>query len=280
MSLRTTSPDFPIRHIKFDWSTTLPKHWHHGDAFLTHMFDAASVLFPVGEQFFIDSVREWQGEITDPELLAHMRDFVGQEATHRQAHVYYNQHLSQLGYDIAFFEQRLQQRLDFYRRHMPAKNRLASVLAYEHYTAMLADATLRDPAWLRGAHPTFAALWRWHAVEETEHKAVAFDVYRAIGGGYFRRIFEMLLTTFFFNKDLFIRQGHMLRRDGRLFDIGMLWRGFKYLWLSPGIFRPMIPYYFRYFSPWFHPWQHDNTALVEAWKQANLRSVSGNDGKA
>ena len=262
-----SSPDFKIRHIQFDWPATLPKLWHSNDSFLTHLFDAASVLFPVGEQFFIDAVREWQSQITDPDLLAHTRDFVGQEAVHRQAHVQYNKRLREHGYDVDRFEKKLKWRLDFYRRYMPAKNRLASVLAYEHFTALLADATLRDPAWLQGAHPTYAAVWRWHAVEETEHKAVAFDVYRAIGGGYFRRVFEMALATFFFITDHAIRQAHMIRRDG-LGNLGMLARGLKYLWISPGIFRPMIPLYFSYYSPWFHPWQHDNTDLVEAWKQA------------
>ena len=95
---------------------------------------------------------------------------------------------------------------------------------------------------------------------------MAFDVYRAIGGGYFRRVFEMALATFFFITDHAIRQAHMIRRDG-LGNLGMLARGLKYLWISPGIFRPMIPLYLRYYSPWFHPWQHDNTDLVEAWKQ-------------
>jgi len=272
MPIRTSSPDFKIRHITFDWSATLPKLWHSNDSFLTHLFDAASLLFPVGERFFIDSVREWQAQITDPALLAHIRDFIGQEATHSQAHVRYNNRLREHGYDVDLFEKKLKGRLDFYRRYMPAKNRLASVLAYEHFTAMLADATLRDAAWLEGAHPTYAALWRWHAVEETEHKGVAYDLYQAIGGGYFRRVFEMALTTFFFTRDLVSRQAHMIRRDGKLGDLGMLWRGFKYLWLSPGIFLPMIPFYFRYYSPWFHPWQHNNTDVIEAWKRANERA--------
>ena len=264
----TSSPDFPVRHIKFEWPASLPKLWHSNDPFLTHLFDAASVLFPVGERFFMDSVREWQDYISDPALLAHIRGFVAQEAIHGRAHTQYNNRLREHGYDIDRFEHKLKKRLDFYRRYMPAKNRLASVMAYEHYTAMLADITLRDPSWLKGAHPSFVTLWRWHAAEETEHKAVAYDVYRAIGGGYFRRVFEMALATFFFNKDLYVHQWHMIKRDGRLGDVGMWWRGLKYLWISPGVMRAMIPFYLRYYSPWFHPWRHNNKDLVEAWKSA------------
>ena len=60
--------------------------------------------------------------------------------------------------------------------------------AYEHFTAVLATGMLTHPEWLAGTSAELALLWRWHAVEESEHKAVAFDLYRAMGGSDSRRI--------------------------------------------------------------------------------------------
>ena len=59
--------------------------------------------------------------------------------------------------------------------------RLAATVALEHLTAILAAALLDGRSGsLAGADPRVAELWRWHAVEETEHKSVAFDVYAVV----------------------------------------------------------------------------------------------------
>jgi len=93
----------------------------------------------------------------------------------------------------------------------------AITCALEHYTAMLADYVLRNPVWLEDAEPQLRVLWSWHAAEETEHKAVAYDVYRAAGGGYAKRVLWYLHVSVVFWLDTFQQTAHNLHRDGRLF---------------------------------------------------------------
>src|SRR5690606_41942592 len=50
--------------------------------------------------------------------------------------------------------------------------------ALEHFTAMLAETILEHPEMLEGMDERVLPLWLWHAVEESEHKSVAFDVYQ------------------------------------------------------------------------------------------------------
>ena len=44
--------------LLIDLEAPIARHWNGGDAFRTAYFNALSMSFPVGEQFFIDSVRD------------------------------------------------------------------------------------------------------------------------------------------------------------------------------------------------------------------------------
>ena len=157
-----------------------------GDLYRTAFMNALSMSFPLGEQMFIDSVRAAPPEaILDPALRAEVKDFIGQEASHRFMHQQFNAELARQGFDYTL-ESRMTWKVERIRR-LPVRDRLAITCALEHYTAMLADYVLRHPEWLDGADPRLRTLWNWHAAEELEHKAVAFDVYRAAGGGYRKR---------------------------------------------------------------------------------------------
>lgn len=92
------------RHMDFDFPNPLPRHWHSGDAFKSHLFDAMSVLFPDGERFFIDSVRQFRDRIDDPVLNEQIRGFIGQEGHHSREHLEYSQRLRDLGYDVERIE--------------------------------------------------------------------------------------------------------------------------------------------------------------------------------
>ena len=91
-----------IRHLLIDMKPPLVRHWNGGEVFLSAFFDALSMSFPVGEQFFIDSLREGMAQLPADQKPAWAREiqgFVGQEATHRRLHELYNQHLAVLGYE-------------------------------------------------------------------------------------------------------------------------------------------------------------------------------------
>lgn len=250
------------RHMDFDFPNPLPRHWHGGDAFKSHLFDAMSVLFPDGERFFIDSVRKHRDQISDPELTEQIRGFIGQEGHHSREHLVYSNRLRDLGYDISRMENRAKARIRFTQSRLSAERQLAVTAALEHITAIMADGLLKDNQQMQGAHPTMRHLWRWHAMEETEHKAVAFDVYTQVSGN--KKILHraMRLGTFFFLRDTFLGLAHMLKQDGLLWN-WRVWRdGLTWMWGKNGVFRPLIQPYKDFFKDGFHPWQHNNLELL------------------
>src|SRR5690606_10279173 len=135
--------------------------------------DALSLLFPSGERLFIDSVRLFADDITDPKLKADIRAFIAQEAIHSREHAHYNALLTAQGIDVDGFGRLAERVVKFAERWTPNKIHLAISCVFEHYTALFAEAFLGDPRVMEGAHPFFRDLWRWHAMEEEEHKAVA-----------------------------------------------------------------------------------------------------------
>lgn len=246
----------------------LPRHWHSNDPFKTHFFNAMSVLFPDGERYFIDSVRLFRDRISDTDLQQQIRGFIGQEGHHSREHIEYNQRLRDLGYDIDALESTVKKRIRFVQKNFSAERQLAGTVAMEHFTAIMADLLLREPHWIDGAVEPMQSLWRWHALEETEHKAVAFDVYMQVCGD--RKILRraMRQATFFFLKDVTRGMWHMLRKDGKLTDLPMMWRGMRWLWGRNGFFRKLVGVYQDYYQSDFHPWQHDNRDLLDQYAPA------------
>jgi predicted metal-dependent hydrolase len=257
-----------VRKLNVDLSKGFGRHWLGGDAYRTQLFNALSMTFPIGEQSFIDSVRAApQERLADPALQAEVSDFIGQEASHRFVHEQFNAHLAAQGL-VFVREASIARRLRFLAR-LDVRDRLAVTCALEHYTAMLADGVLGRPDWMAAAEPDLRTLWSWHAVEESEHKAVAFDVYLAVGGGYWRRVLWYLQTSFMFALDTTIQTGHNLYRDGQLFR-PRTWISAIDTWFGRrGIAWHLLVPALRYFAPSFHPWQHDNRRLAQQWLEQN-----------
>ncbi|MCA1246960.1 metal-dependent hydrolase [Massilia sp. MS-15] len=256
-----------VRKLDVDLSGGFGRRWLGGDAYRTQFFNALSMTFPIGEQMFIDSLRALPQERLDPALRAEVKDFIGQEATHRHMHVQYNAELERQGLRFAI-EGRIVRRV---RRiaALGVRDRVAITCALEHYTAMLADGVLRHPEWLEGAEPALRRLWEWHAVEELEHKAVAFDAYRAAGGGHLRRVLWFLHASLVFWFDIFLQTAHNLRRDGALWRPGT-WTSAARMWFGRrGLAWHMAGPVLQYCSPRFHPWRHDNRGLVRMWLDRN-----------
>jgi uncharacterized protein len=109
-------------------------------------------------------------------------------------------------------------------------------------------------------------LWVWHALEEAEHKAVAFDVYRAAGGGYVRRASIMLVTTAIFFAAQAITHARLMSDRKILWKPWTWLRGATRLWLWPGYFTRLVPAYLAYFRPGFHPDDRDTTAVLASWR--------------
>tara|TARA_R110000764_G_scaffold176801_1_gene262974 strand:+ start:598 stop:1437 length:840 start_codon:yes stop_codon:yes gene_type:complete len=255
------------RRIDFALPEALPKHWHGGDPFKTHFFNSMSILFPDGERFFIDSVRHFRPQIQDPEQLALIKGFIGQEGHHSREHIEYNQRLSDQGYDVDKLMQPVKRRIRYVQKHFSPERQLAGTVAMEHFTAIMADAVLRERRWFDGAIEPMQRIWRWHALEETEHKAVAFDVYMQVCGD--RKLLRaaMRQSTFFFLKDVTLGMWHMLRRDGELMNLRMWRKGLSWLWGRDGFLSSLWGVYRDFYRDDFHPWQHDNQQLMREYQQ-------------
>jgi predicted metal-dependent hydrolase len=203
----------PIRNPRLGFDPSIPKHWLAGSAPATHFFNGMNLVFPDGERFFIRAVRDCLPGVADAALRAQVQGFAGQEGRHAHEHQRYFDVLRAQGYRIDGFLRRFERFCDWSNRWIPAPLRLAMTAGAEHYTATFGAFALEDEL-VRSAHPVMQRLIVWHATEEIEHKAVAFDVLRAAHPSYALRILGFLLATL----SLFAWSGTgtrmLLRQDG------------------------------------------------------------------
>ena len=255
------------RNRQHDISQALRTDWMKQDIFQTAWFNAMSITFPLGEKFFIDSARFFADDIEDPELKENLSKFCGQEGFHRREHQRYNETLcAQRGYDLEALEAPLRRRLSFVRRNFSPLQQLAATAGVEHITAVLAEQLLNDHYFVESTDPTMVALWRWHAAEEMEHKSVAFDVYKAVGGGEKMRKRALRRSTVFLTLDIFRGVRHMLKRDGHLWNFKVWRSGFRFLFGRQGMVWAVRRSYMEYYRNGFHPWDQDTRALLEQWR--------------
>ncbi|HMN44762.1 MAG TPA: metal-dependent hydrolase [Povalibacter sp.] len=264
--LRITSRALPVRE-----HANTARWWHGGDPVATAWFNALSVTFPQGETFFIESVRRYRDEVGSG-LGEQINAFVQQEAMHTREHVAFNKLIRQAGYSTARMDEHTRKRLDIARSRHPI-GQLAMTVALEHFTAILAHALLTDADPLPGAPPDVLKLWQWHAIEEIEHKSVAYDTYVAATKNlsaarcYFIRCKVMLLVSLLFWKANFRHMADFCRQDG-MNSAGTWWRVAKYLLGRPGIVRKIFRPYLSFYRPGFHPWDHDDRALIARVEQS------------
>lgn len=267
------------RNLRFNLPKGKALTWHPAGLHVTQFFNTLSIFFPAGERFFIQSVRNYREEIADQKLKEQVSAFIGQEAFHTREHEEYNEALQEAGLPVQALE-RVVERLLANTARLPRSAQLAITVALEHLTAVLGDVLLRNEVLLKDVEPHFAALWRWHAIEETEHKAVCFDAFEGVIAGELRayglRVVAFVLANMLFWSLFVPFYAVMLARSGGLFDL----RG----WLSvmnlvagrPGVLRRALPDWFSFFRPGFHPWQHDNREFL-AQAETLMNNLSGDD---
>jgi len=259
--------DIKPQRMGFEFSQeSTPKYWLADSYFISHVMNAMSILFPEGEAFFVEAVRNYRDQITDPELKKEVRGFIGQEAMHSLEHEKLNQHVRDQGMPVDELEGQLTMLLDFFKKNLPHRHQLAATCGLEHFTAMMADALLERSDVREDMHESMQKIWVWHAVEETEHKGVAYDVFQAVGGTYAERAFYLAFTTAMLGVVTTYFSTRMMWQDRENFtlkDAGKsLWR----MWGYNGVFSSMVPTWLEYFKPNYHPWQHDNSELIARFK--------------
>ncbi|HET7282751.1 MAG TPA: metal-dependent hydrolase [Sphingomicrobium sp.] len=257
------------RDRRFGRETATPRLWHAARVEATAIYNALSSTFPIGEAYFVESVRAFR-EGAPPKLAEEIKAFTTQEAIHSREHDAFNKRASEAGYDLSKLEARVEERLAITRSRPPIVN-VAATMALEHFTAILAHELLKNPSHLDGAEPEAADLWRWHSVEEIEHKGVAYDTWLHATRGWPRfkrwkvKARVMLLVTRNFVVDRTAGSLELMRQDGvtglRAWAL-LLW----YLWVRPGMFRKIAGAWSKFFLPGFHPWNEDDRYLLRAYE--------------
>jgi uncharacterized protein len=248
----------------------VPKHWFVESAAATHVANAVNLLFPAGERFFVRSVRHYMDRVS-PELAAQVKGFFGQEGRHAQAHERFFDTLRAQGYDVDSILERYEYAAyEKIEKYSPPAVRLAVTVALEHFTAIMAEDALGHDA-LAHADPEMRRLFEWHAVEELEHKAVAFDVLQEVAPGYALRMLGVLLATLTLGGFWVWALRELLKEEGMtLSDAMRELRDLRKKAKATGEARVMEPVATRvfvrgireYMRPGFHPNDKDHGPLI------------------
>jgi predicted metal-dependent hydrolase len=255
------------RRIHFNYPEGgLQRHYVQDDLLMSHIVAYLSSTFPEGEDFFVRSVRRHADQVTDPVLKEQVKGFIGQEVTHSREHVALNERLQEMGYPTRFNDRITRKSLLRDERMFSPLTCLAMTAALEHFTAVLAESLLgdEDAQALLGSTEVRKMLL-WHAYEESEHRAVAFDVYRAVGGTERRRIRTMRMVTLTFFGSVVLFTTLSLLRDPSTYNPMRLVRSLWALRRSPFLKRSLRRRLRQYNKVGFHPNDVDNSALLERW---------------
>lgn len=264
------------RKMNFNLARRSTQDWCRDNLLHTAYMNVISLALPLGEHFFIRSVRQFEQDVTDPLLKDEIKNFIAQEAIHSRQHEIYNQLLVRDGYDIAPLEQRTRDALEEGWQESTPMERLAITIALEHITHVLGDQILSHPERLQEWDSEYRAFWLWHAAEEVEHKAVCYDLYRKLGGTYLMRTRTMVTMTARMLEIFWKNQHDLLQQTCRMRGLDMFSAGtinrsnLEFIYGAKGIMRGFERAYFAWFSPNYHPWKHDNRKALDDWKEHKL----------
>ena len=259
----------PIRrNLKFGLPKDKALSWNPSGLHVTQFFNTLSIFFPAGERFFIQSVRNYRKEIVGNELKAQISAFIGQEGFHTREHEEYNEALVAAGMPVEAMDSLVVKLLELVKK-TPRSFQLAATVALEHLTAVLGDVLLRNDSLLEEVEPHFSAVWRWHAIEETEHKAVCFDAYEQVMGkgvqAYGLRVAAFIIANVLFWSLYVPFYIVMVVKGGGLLNLKGWGKVLNLTVGRPGVLRHALPDWLDFFRPGFHPWMHDNRHfLVQA----------------
>lgn len=260
------SSSIEVRDFRFPLAAP-PRDWHARGVAVTAFWDQLSVFFPVGESFFVRSVKHFAPRVHEGPLRDEVAAFCAQEGHHGREHLAYNQRLEAEGLPIDGLERIVRFLLGIAQKRLSAHRQLAITCALEHFTSLMGEFVLGEPSCLEGCDPTMSALWRWHSAEENEHRSVAFDLYQAVGGTWFTRARAMVVVSLLFWTLVMLQQLVFMAKRGALFSPREHWRLFRFTFLEPGMLRSLVRPYLAYFRRDFHPAHRGGFELIEAWKK-------------
>jgi predicted metal-dependent hydrolase len=241
------------------------RHWVRGDMFATAFLNALSVVFPRGEAFMIEALHPWLKR-TDGQLRRDIATFIEQEAAHSREHVGFNRAIVDAGYDIEALDRAIKKFVSFFAGSGEV-TKLGATMCIEHLTAIVAAEILKNREHLEGTDLELRKIWLWHAIEEVEHKAVAFDVWlhatREWSGirRWLTRSALLLAVSISFFVNRTRGQVELLQQDG-LPKWQAVWLCIRHGFAKGAIGRNVLGPWTEFFRPGFHPLQIDDRELL------------------
>jgi predicted metal-dependent hydrolase len=267
-----------VRDRRFGRGEAMSRWWCNGDPIATAWLNSLSASFPRGEALFIESVKHFR-DGAPPELEREIRAFIGQEVNHSREHLAFNRMVAEAGYDCSGVDSRIAANTELARSRPPIVQ-LAVTIALEHFTAMFAHVFLTDPKAFFDPNGPQAAIWRWHAIEEIEHKGVAYDTYQWATRDWPRlRRWKLKAVMMLIITERFLRHRSRDALDFLAQDGITGWRArarlMWYVFGYPGVLRRIFPAWLAYFLPGFHPWNRDDRALIARYADEFAYTAAG-----
>ena len=256
----------PPRMMRFEFPESAPRYPLADSAAATALIAVLSAFFPPGERFFVESVRHYRDRIDDETLKAQVSGFIGQESIHGHEHERLNEYLSARGFNMKVPDRAVRAALWCLER-LPHRVQLTCTTFMEHFTARLAQALLTDKRLREYADPEMQKIWEWHALEELEHKAVAYDVLEKIGNKRYQRVLAVPLVTVVMLPAIAVSWGWLALSQRQTFNWRAQRRGLALLFDKKGLLAQIILKMWVFTRPGFHPARHDTQAVVEETRQ-------------
>lgn len=264
--LAGTAVGIPPRQMDFKLPQDAPRYFYDDNATATLFFAVLSAWFPPGERFFMESVRHFRERITDEKLKAEVSGFMGQEAIHGREHERLNELLEERGIDLRVPTAAVKLGLRALEL-LPKSTQLASTTFMEHFTALLAEQLLTDEHFRGNAHPEMIKLWQWHALEELEHKAVAYDVYELAGNSRRERIAAGAAVVVALVPAVIVSWAWLVAREGKATDLKDVRKGVRLLLGRGGFVSRILPKMPLFWRPAYHPSKHKTRELEAKWRE-------------
>lgn len=265
-SISKSELDVVVRKMTFPYEDVKTPWFFDGNSLKSTLFAALSSTFPPGEAEFIASVRLFRDQIKDEKLLDEIRAFIGQEAHHSLQHKKANETLRDIGLDAVKLEKILERQIEELKSKNSPKVRLAFTCGAEHLTAIMADHFLNNPQWMEGLEEPVKDLLMWHAVEEIEHKSVAYDTYMEAVGDKQLLNRTIVIMTIMFSTRISVYMAMLLWQNRKVPSFREIRDFGKFMFGKKGLVSSIRKPYMEYFRKDFHPWDHQNQDLVDAWK--------------
>jgi uncharacterized protein len=284
-----SNTDVPLkqRNVKFDWSET-PIDWIPNEPYASYFINEINLILPAGEFWFCRLYNKALPLITDEKLKEDVRGFIKQEAMHARGHssateeylaargikTERNQLLMKWLFDVVLDDTPFGKKVPAWLERRWLLARLGLVATIEHMTCVLGMYVLENKKWDElNSDQVLLDLIRWHGAEEVEHRSVAFDLYKHLGGDYLSRYYLAAVVVPMIIGLWVDGAANIAGQDPRFAKkkpaVYKPWMWVEWFKASRKQLLPnplwLVMQQLPYFSPWYDPSKEGSTELAQAY---------------